>query len=159
MRKKILLFLITGGFLVSNLVCQAKQYKGLKVHGDYKSLTPLAEKVAKNKAGITEEHLLRVAKLKLMKEGISPQRSDSPYHYLWIELLIVGKGTSFSLELSLRKSAKAYGFDGKVVGDFYKPVQGTYGTIGDAGKSRKYILKSLEKALDQFLFDYVDSNT
>ena len=95
MPKTILLFLITGGFLVSNLVCQAKQYKGLKVHGDYKSLTPLAEKVAKNKAGITEEHLLRVAKLKLMKEGIKPQRSDSPYHYLWIELNDCGQGNIF----------------------------------------------------------------
>ena len=42
MPKTILLFLITGGFLVSNLVCQAKQYKG-KVHGDYK-LSPRSQK-------------------------------------------------------------------------------------------------------------------
>ena len=159
MSKTILLFLITGGFLVSNLVCQAKQYKGLKVHGDHKVLMPLVEKISENKAGITEDHILRVAKLKLMKEGIAAKRSDSPYHYLWIELMIVGKGTSFSLDVSLRKSAQAYGQDGKVVGRFYKPPQGTYGTIGDAGKSRKYILKSLEKVLDEFLFDYFDSNT
>jgi len=139
--------------------CIAEQFSGLKVHGDYKNLTPLVAKVGSNKAGITEDDLLRIAKIKLMKEGINPVRSETPYHYLWVELLIVGKGTKFSLELSLKKSAQAYGHDYKVVGGFYKPPQGTYGSIGDAKKNKKYILKALDKALDQFLFDYIDSNT
>jgi len=139
--------------------CMAEQFSGLKVHGDYKNLTPLVSKVGSNKANITENDLLRIAKIKLMKEGINPVRSDSPYHYLWVELLIVGKGTKFSLELSLKKSAQAYGHDYKVVGGFYKPPQGTYGSIGDAKKNKKFILKALDKALDKFLFDYIDSNT
>jgi len=139
--------------------CIAEQFSGLKVHGDYKKLTPLVAKVGSNKADITEDDLLRIAKIKLMKEGINPVRSESPYHYLWVELLITGKGTKFSLELSLKKSAQAYGHDYKVVGGFYKPPQGTYGSIGDAKKNKKFILKALDKALDKFLFDYIDSNT
>ena len=152
-------FIIFSFVLILTPLCIAEQFSGLKVHGDYKNLTPLVAKVGSNKADITEDDLLRIAKIKLMEEGINPVRSKSPYHYLWVELLIVGKGTKFSLELSLKKSAQAYGHDYKVVGGFYKPPQGTYGSIGDAKKNKKYILKALDKALDQFLFDYIDSNT
>jgi hypothetical protein len=139
--------------------CVAEQFPGLKVHGNYKNLTPLVAKVGKNKADITEDDLLKIAKIKLMKGGFNPVRSKTPYHYLWVELLIVGKGTKFSLDLSLRKSAQAYGHDYKIIGDFYKPPQGTYGAIGDAKKSKKYILKALDKAMEKFILDYTDSNT
>lgn len=153
------LFLMFSFVFVLSPICIAEQFSGLKVHGDYKYLTPLVAKVGKNKADITEDDLLRIAKIRLMKEGINPVRSKTPYHYLWVELLIVGKGTKFSLELSLKKSAQAYGHDYKVIGDFFKPPQGTYGTIGDAKKNKKYILKALDKALEKFILDYIDSNT
>jgi hypothetical protein len=153
---KVFSILLLGlGFLQA---VHAKKYSGLKVHGDYRVLEPVVSEIPKNRSGVTRKDVLECVRQKLWKEGIRPERPRINTHFLEVDLVILSKGTAFTVEVSLKKMAQAYGYDPRKIGTSVKLPQGRYGLFGDAGRNKSYILEAVEEVLDEFLLDYKDSN-
>jgi hypothetical protein len=149
---RILLFGLTSG------VAEAKKFSGLKVHGDYRILEPIVSEVPRNKSGVSREDILQRVRQKLWESGIKPERPRNNTHYLDVDLVILSKGTAFSVEVSLKKMSQAYGYDPREVGPILKLHQGGYGLFGNAGRSKSYVLDAVDEVMDEFLADYKDSN-
>ena len=149
-------------FVLTAMVCPAfvaaKKYDGLKVHGDHRILEPIVSPIPKNRSGVTRTDILKTVRKKLWRSGIRPERPPDQYHFLEIDLVIHSKGTNFTVEVSLKKMAQAYGYDPKVVGKIITLPQGQYGLFGNAGRDKSYILDAVEQVVDKFLLDYKDSN-
>ena len=143
---------LTGG------VAEAKKFSGLKVHGDYRILEPIVSEVPRNKSGVSREDILQRVRQKLWESGIKPERPRNNTHYLDVELVILSKGTAFTVEVSLKKMSQAYGYDPRQVGPIIKLPQGRYGLFGNAGRSKSYVLDAVDEVMEEFLADYKDSN-
>ena len=137
---------------------EAKKFNGLKVHGDHRILEPIVSEIPPNRSGVTRSDVLSTVKKKMWDLGIRPERPREQSHFLEIELVILSKGTAFSVEVSLKKMAQAYGYDPKVVGSIITLNQGKYGMFGNAGRDKSYVLDVVEEVLEDFIADYKDSN-
>lgn len=137
---------------------EARKFKGLRVHGDHRLLEPIVGAIPKNRSGVTTEDVKYRVMRKLLSIGIQPTRSPQSYHFLDVDVVILSKGTSFSVVVSLKKMAQAYGFDPKVVGPVVTMAQGEYGLFGNAAKDKDYVLEAVDEVMDKFLLDYRDSN-
>ena len=89
---------------------------------------------------------------------IKPDRPRYNSHFLEVDLVMHSKGTNFSVEVSLKKMAQAYGYDPRKVGSVIKLPQGRYGVFGNAHKDKGYVLDAVEEVLEDFIADYKDSN-
>jgi hypothetical protein len=148
--------ILSGGF--TSGVAEAKKFSGLKVHGDYRILEPIVSEVPRNKSGVSREDILHRVRQKLWESGIKPDRPRNNTHYLDVDLVILSKGTAFTVEVSLKKMSQAYGYDPREVGPVVKLPQGRYGLFGNAGRSKSYVLEALDEVMEEFLADYKDSN-
>ena len=137
---------------------EAKKFSGLKVHGDHRILEPIVSEISPNRSGVTRSDVLSRVKKKMWDLGIRPERPRQQSHFLEIELVILSKGTAFSVEVSLKKMAQAYGYDPKVVGSIITLNQGKYGMFGNAGRDKSYVLDVVDEVLEDFVADYKDSN-
>ena len=152
----LLFFIFLGGLTSGE--AEAKKFSGLKVHGDYRILEPIVSEVPRNKSGVSREDILHRVRQKLWESGIKPERPRNNTHYLDVDLVILSKGTAFTVEVSLKKMSQAYGYDPRQVGPIIKLTQGRYGLFGNAGRSKSYVLDAVDEVMDQFLTDYKDSN-
>ena len=156
---------LSGGLLILMVISclmpallEARKFRGLEVHGDHRILEPIVSQIPKNRSGVTTEDVQHRVMKKLMSSGIRPDRSPQPCHFLEVDLVILPKGTSFSVVVSLKKMAQAYGFDPKAVGPVITMAQGNYGLFGNAGRDKSYLLDAVDEVMDKFLHDYKDSN-
>jgi len=156
--KLVALVVFTFLFAFLSQQSEAKKFNGLKVHGDYQILEPIVSEVPSNRSGVTRSDVLSTVKKKMWDLGIRPERPREQSHFLEIELVILSKGTAFSVEVSLKKMAQAYGYDPKVVGSIITLNQGKYGMFGNAGRDKSYVLDVVEEVLEDFIDDYKDSN-
>ena len=85
---------------------EAKKFNGLKVHGDHRILEPIVSEIPPNRSGVTRSDVLSTVKKKMWDLGIRPERPREQSHFLEIELVILSKGTAFSVEVSLKKMAQ-----------------------------------------------------
>ncbi len=97
----LVVFTILWAFLSQQ--AEAKKFNGLKVHGDHRILEPIVSEVPPNRSGVTRSDVLSTVKKKMWDLGIRPERPREQSHFLEIELVILSKGTAFSVEVSLRK--------------------------------------------------------
>jgi len=102
---------LRGGLLVlCGISCllpallEARKFRGLEVHGDHRVLEPIVSQIPKNRSGVTTEEVQHRVMKKLMSSGIRPDRSPQPCHFLEVDLVILPKGTSFSVVVSLKKN-------------------------------------------------------
>jgi hypothetical protein len=137
---------------------EARKFFGLKVHGDHRVLEPIISEIPHNRSGVTREDVLNRVRQILWESGIKPDRPRYNSHFLEVDLVIHSKGTNFSVEISLKKMAQAYGYDPSRVGTVIKLPQGRYGVFGNAHKDKDYILDAVEDVLEDFIADYKDSN-
>jgi hypothetical protein len=152
------LVVFTVLFALSTQQSEGKKFNGLKVHGDHRILEPIVSEIPSNRSGVTRSDVLSRVKKKMWDLGIRPERPREQSHFLEIELVILSKGTVFSVEVSLKKMAQAYGYDPKVVGSIITLNQGKYGMFGDAGRDKSYVLDVVDEVLGDFIADYKDSN-
>ena len=137
---------------------QAKKYSGLKVHGDHGVLEPIVSEVPKNRSGVTRKDILKRVRLKLLESGIKPEAPLYNTHFMEVDFVILSGGTSFALEVSLKKMAQAYGYDPQKVGKIITLPQGKYGVFGNAGRDKSYVLDAVDEVVEEFIADYKDSN-
>ncbi|MDB3958194.1 hypothetical protein N9408_04720 [Opitutales bacterium] len=156
--KLVALVVFTFLFAFLSQQSEAKKFNGLKVHGDHRILEPIVSEIPSNRSGVTRSDVLSRVKKKMWDLGIRPERPREQSHFLEIELVILSKGTAFSVEVSLKKMAQAYGYDPKVVGSIITLNQGKYGMFGNAGRDKSYVLDVVEEVLEDFIADYKDSN-
>ena len=136
----------------------ARQFFGLKVHGDFRTLEPIVSDIPSNRSGVTKEDVLNRVRQKLWESGIRPDRPRYNSHYLEVDLIIHSKGTNFSVDVSLKKMAQAYGYDPRKVGTVIELPQGKYGVFGNAHRDKGYVLDAVEEVLEEFIADYKESN-
>jgi len=126
--------------------------------GDYKKL-PVTIGVGKNQWGITKTDLEKVVKLRLLANGIKmeslPKELWKWKH--WLSVSVQGVGDIFSLRLELWKMTDFYTQNKSFLGGMIKPAQDEYGAFGKA-KSKFQVMEALQKEIDDFLLDYLDSN-
>ena len=137
---------------------EARKFFGLKVHGDHRVLEPIVSEIPKNRSGVTRADVLNRVRQTLWESGIKPDRPRYNSHFLEVDLVMHSKGTNFSVEVSLKKMAQAYGYDPRKVGTVIKLPQGQYGVFGNAHKDKGYVLDAVEEVLEDFIADYKDSN-
>ena len=102
--------------------------------------------------------VLNRVRQKLWESGIRPDRPRYNSHYLEVDLIIHSKGTNFSVDVSLKKMAQAYGYDPRKVGTVIELPQGKYGVFGNAHRDKGYVLDAVEEVLEEFIADYKESN-
>jgi hypothetical protein len=139
-------------------VLRAAKFSGLKVHGDHGVLEPIVSEVPKNRSGVTRKDILKRVRLKLLESGIKPEAPLYKTHFMEVDFVILSGGTSFALEVSLKKMAQAYGYDPKKVGKIITLPQGKYGVFGNAGRDKSYVLDAVDEVVEKFIVDYKDSN-
>ena len=144
--------------VMSSLALSGKVFPGLKVKGNYKNLHIVVENVYENAANLNTEQVERAVKLRLLRNGIKTLDSTYDPHYLYINIDISKKGTYYCFDLELRKNAFGYGIDKSITGISFKPNQGTYGGLGLAGQSSSHVIGHVERILDAFILDYLESN-
>jgi hypothetical protein len=137
---------------------RAAKFSGLKVHGDHGVLEPIVSEVPKNRSGVTRKDILKRVRLKLLESGIKPEAPLYKTHFMEVDFVILSGGTSFALEVSLKKMAQAYGYDPKKVGKIITLPQGKYGVFGNAGRDKSYVLDAVDEVVEKFIVDYKDSN-
>ena len=76
-------------------------------------LEPIVSEVPKNRSGVTRKDILKRVRLKLLESGIKPEAPLYKTHFMEVDFVILSGGTSFALEVSLKKMAQAYGYDPK----------------------------------------------
>ena len=150
------LFIFLSIFSLSEL--RAAKFSGLKVHGDHGVLEPIVSEVPKNRSGVTRKDILKRVRLKLLESGIKPEAPLYKTHFMEVDFVILSGGTSFALEVSLKKMAQAYGYDPKKVGKIITLPQGKYGVFGNAGRDKSYVLDAVDEVVEKFIVDYKDSN-
>jgi hypothetical protein len=150
------LFFVLSIFSFSEL--RAAKFSGLKVHGDHRVLEPIISGVPKNRSGVTRKDILHRVRLKLLECGIKPEAPLYKTHFMEVDFVILSGGTSFALEVSLKKMAQAYGYDPKKVGKIITLPQGKYGVFGNAGRDKAYVLDAVDEVVEKFIVDYKDSN-
>jgi hypothetical protein len=150
------LFIFLSIFSLSEL--RAAKFTGLKVHGDHGVLEPIVSEVPKNRSGVTRKDILKRVRLKLLESGIKPEAPLYKTHFMEVDFVILSGGTSFALEVSLKKMAQAYGYDPKKVGKIITLPQGKYGVFGNAGRDKSYVLDAVDEVVEKFILDYKDSN-
>ncbi len=150
------LFIFLSIFSMSEL--RAAKFSGLKVHGDHGVLEPIVSEVPKNRSGVTRKDILKRVRLKLLESGIKPEAPLYKTHFMEVDFVILSGGTSFALEVSLKKMAQAYGYDPKKVGKIITLPQGKYGVFGNAGRDKSYVLDAVDEVVEKFIVDYKDSN-
>ena len=94
----------------------------------------------------------------MLESGIKPEAPLYKTHFMEVDFVILSGGTSFALEVSLKKMAQAYGYDPKKVGKIITLPQGKYGVFGNAGRDKSYVLDAVDEVVEKFIVDYKDSN-
>lgn len=110
------------------------------------SLSPHASKI-----GLTEEAIRAAAESRLRSARLYRSTLSAPYHYLYINVSVVGRGISISLDF--RK-------------DVYDPLSGNTGFAitwntggaGTHGGNANYILSSISRHMDKFLVEFLRAN-
>ena len=156
--RKLVFFLMLALCFLPIKEMEARQYFGLKVHGDFRTLEPIVSDIPLNRSGVTKEDVLNRVRQKLWESGIKPDRPRYNSHFLEVDLIIHSKGTNFSVEVSLKKMAQAYGYDPRKVGRVIELPQGKYRVFGNAHRDKGYVLDAVEEVLEEFITDYKDSN-
>jgi hypothetical protein len=136
----------------------ARKFGGLKVHGDYRTLEPIVSEIPKNRSGVTRADVLERVRQKLWQSGIKPERPHYKTHFLEVDFVILSGGNAFTVEVSLKKMAQAYGYDPGEVGKVVTLPQGKYGMFGNARRDKSYVLEVVDEVVDEFIADYKDSN-
>jgi hypothetical protein len=77
---------------------------------------------------------------------------------LEVDFVILSGGTAFTVEVSLKIMAQAYGYDPGEVGKVVTLSQGKYGMFGNARRDMSYVLEVVDEVVDEFIADYKDSN-
>ena len=114
--RKLVSFLMLALCFLPIKEMEARQYFGLKVHGDFRTLEPIVSDIPLNRSGVTKEDVLNRVRQKLWESGIKPDRPRYNSHFLEVDLIIHSRSTNFSVEVSLKKMAQAYGYDPRKVG-------------------------------------------
>lgn len=156
--RKLVSFLMLALFFLPLEEMDARKFFGLKVHGDFRNLEPIVLDIPLNRSGVTKEDVLNRVRQTLWESGIKPDRPRYNSHFLEVDLIIHSKGTNFSVEVSLKKMAQAYGYDPRKVGRVIELPQGKYGVFGNAHRDKGYVLDAVEEVLEEFITDYKDSN-
>jgi len=145
----LLTFLASAGW--------AKKYASLKVP-DYKNLDVLVEKIRENKTGLTEEKVENAVKLRLLGNGIKAKK-NSVTHYLYVNVNVLSNGTAFSVRVEFKRYSFAYPKEiSAQTGLVFRPLQGSYTSLGRSEGSASFIIESINEVLDSFLLDYLESN-
>ena len=110
-------------------------------------LEPIVSEILKTDRGVTRADVLNRVRQTLWESGIKPDRPRYNSHFLDVDLVMHSKGTNFSVEVSLKKMAQAYGYDPRKVGTVIKLPQGRYGVFGNAHKDKGYVLDAVEEVL------------
>jgi hypothetical protein len=145
-------------FILGVQTADARKFGGLKVHGDYRTLEPIVSEIPKNRSGVTRADVLERVRQKLWQSGIKPERPHYKTHFLEVDFVILSGGTAFTVEVSLKKMAQAYGYDPGEVGKVVTLPQGKYGMFGNARRDKSYVLEVVDEVVDEFIADYKDSN-
>jgi hypothetical protein len=139
----------------------AKKYTSLKV-SDYKNLKIIVEEIGKNKAGVTGELVERAVKLRLMGNEIKikpPSLVKWPDCYLYVRVSILPEGTAYDIDVVLRRYGDTLPVEAQAkTGIYFAPEQRTYGGFGTCGQDSSYVIGHLNRQLDKFILDYLESN-
>jgi hypothetical protein len=139
----------------------ARIYPSLKVLGDYKVVPVLIEPPPRNNLKLSYSDIERSVKLKLLGSGlkVSPTWKGIK-HLLVISItpLDQGDGSMLSIDVNLQKFSKEYNVDQSVAGTAFTPEQGTYSCVGYT-ENKSSALTWLNEKLEEFLIDYLESNT
>ena len=152
--KIITLFALVLSLGISN--GYAEKYEGLRVKGDYKFLPLMCD--VKESPLISKDEIIRTIKLKLLSFNIKTK--DSHYtdtHDLYCNINYKSGSNVMNIYFVLSKDSKAYGISNKYVGPVFKPSQGRYASLNFA-TTKQDILRAINKDLDRFIVDYLESN-
>lgn len=144
--------------------CIAKNYKGLKVLGDFNKLTFLVQSLKPNILGITNDDLEKCLKVGLLRNRIKPEpfgkEKGTPaphYVYLSVYTLNIDDTLLAVADIKLHKYTYRYMEKGNELAFHYAPDQGNYGSFGTF-YSKKIFLENLSQYIDTFCLDYLESN-
>ena len=135
-----------------------------KVLGDYKRLWIGVEPVSENSVGLTEEDLVRTAKLRLMKNGIKPHTDFKvgDKHWMILNVNILGRRgvNAASVTVELKKSRSGYLSPDHGASHAHLPLSFTSGDVNNLvmGFTKSELLESVEEYIDDFILAYLEAN-
>jgi len=133
----------------------------LGVFADYRSMPISVFCTPENGIGMTKTEVEKAVKLRLLANKLNPtDLVNSSSHCLKVDVCLSKGGTAFYLTAYLMKSASSYGANANnslLLGSMIIPSQNTYDVLGNS-TSKSFIIENLNKVLDNFLLDYLESN-
>ncbi len=149
--------------LVTFFSCQAfgKVKPELEVGFTFWEMQVLVENPGKEleSNGLTKARIESTVKKKLLGKGFKLVETSPSGSYLYVNVNELEP--AFNVSLALRKFSGHYGISPyKGIGKVFTPgLQGDYTTIGKfSGRDHEYIFYALGKSMDDFIFDYLESN-